>query len=143
MLTLVLPWLLSSHLPQEGSLLGEDELLLLGIAEIFHPFLVAAQPRTVLLVGRQTFEGDQPESDIVGAFMRHPVAEQIAAAFRDDGEPALGVFLEHRALERIDLVADENGDGHGNLSNGCNVIPGWSEGPDPKSRDSPMCKCTS
>src|SRR5260221_8460018 len=23
------------------------------------------------------------------------------------------------------------------------VIPGWSEGPDPESRDSPMCNCTS
>jgi hypothetical protein len=23
------------------------------------------------------------------------------------------------------------------------VIPGWSEGPDPESRDSPMCKRTS
>src|SRR3982751_6138149 len=23
------------------------------------------------------------------------------------------------------------------------VIPGWSEGPDPESRDSPMCSCTS
>jgi hypothetical protein len=25
----------------------------------------------------------------------------------------------------------------------CIVIPGWSEGPDPESRDSPMCNCTS
>jgi hypothetical protein len=23
------------------------------------------------------------------------------------------------------------------------VIPGWSEGPDPESKDSPMCNCTS
>jgi hypothetical protein len=43
--------------------------------------------------------------------MRHEIADQVAAAFLDDGEPALGVLLEQRALERIDLVADENGDG--------------------------------
>src|SRR4051812_38591944 len=47
--------------------------------------------------------------------MRHPVAKAFAAAFRDDGQPAFGIFLEHRALERIELVANENGDGHESL----------------------------
>jgi hypothetical protein len=44
--------------------------------------------------------------------MRHPVADEIAAASGNDGEPARSVLLEHRALERIELVADENGN-HG------------------------------
>jgi len=44
--------------------------------------------------------------------MRHPVAEEIAAASGDDGEPVSRVFLEHRAFERIELVTDEDGDGH-------------------------------
>src|SRR5882762_6429935 len=30
-----------------------------------------------------------------------------------------------------------------NEANSRGVIPGWSEGPDPESRDSPMCNCTS
>src|SRR5258708_34205574 len=47
--------------------------------------------------------------------MRHPVAQKIAAASGNDGRPALGIGLEHAALERIDLVADEYGDGHGSL----------------------------
>src|SRR6202030_4090593 len=29
------------------------------------------------------------------------------------------------------------------LGSQVSVIPGWSEGPDPESRDSPMCNCTS
>ena len=44
--------------------------------------------------------------------MRHPVADEIAAAFRNDGQPVFRIFLEHRPLERIELVTDENGDGH-------------------------------
>jgi hypothetical protein len=44
--------------------------------------------------------------------VRHPVAEQVAAAFRNDGEPVLRVLLELGALEGIELIADENGDGH-------------------------------
>src|SRR6266436_10253271 len=51
--------------------------------------------------------------------MRHEIADQVAAAFRDDGEPALGIFIELRALERIDLVADEDGDGHEESSDAC------------------------
>src|SRR5262249_54640423 len=44
--------------------------------------------------------------------MRHPVADQVAAAFRDDMKPVFRVLLEHRALEGVELVADEDGDGH-------------------------------
>ena len=54
-------------------------------------------------------------SDVVGSLMRHSIADTLAAAFGDDGEPAPGVFLEHRLLERIDLVADEDGNGQNNL----------------------------
>jgi hypothetical protein len=46
--------------------------------------------------------------------MRHPVSDEIAAASGNDAEPAPRILLEHRALEGIELVADENGD-HGNL----------------------------
>src|SRR5207248_11396235 len=50
------------------------------------------------------------------------VAEQVATAFRDDGEPVLRILLELSALERIELVADENGDGHGGGSCACSSV---------------------
>ena len=103
------------NLAQKCPLLREDELVLLGEIEIGHAFGVATQPRTIGLIGGETLEGDQRERDVVGALVRHPVADEIAAAFRDDAEPAFRIFLELRALERIELVADEHGDGHGNL----------------------------
>ena len=38
--------------------------------------------------GRATiFEGNQGERDVVGALMRHPIADQIAAAAGNDGKP--------------------------------------------------------
>src|SRR6202008_239239 len=73
-------------------------------------------PRAIGLIGGKAFERDQRKGDVVGALMRHPVADEIAAAARDDLEPVPRIFLELRALERIELVADEHGDGrHGNL----------------------------
>src|SRR5438067_2110699 len=84
--------------------------------EVRHAFGILAQPRTIGLVGGETLEGDQRKGDVVGALMRHEIADQVAAAFRDDGEPALRIFLELRALEGIELVADEDGDGHGGRS---------------------------
>src|SRR5260221_4985500 len=44
--------------------------------------------------------------------MRHPVSDQVAAAPWNDAEPVFRILLEHRPLERIELVTDENGDGH-------------------------------
>src|SRR6478752_2808143 len=99
-------------LAQERALLGEDELVLLGKTEIGHAFAVGTQPRPVAFIGGETLERDQREGDVVSALMRHPVADQVAAAFRDDGEPVFRILLELGALERIELVADENGDGH-------------------------------
>src|SRR5260370_33476606 len=104
-----------SHLAQERALLGEDELVLFGEVEVGQGRSVGAEPRAVILVSSETLERNQGERDVVGAFMRHPVADQIAAAIGNDGEPTPGIFFEHRPLERIDLVADEDGDGQGNL----------------------------
>jgi hypothetical protein len=66
------------HLPQERTFLCKDEPILLGKTEIRHALLVAAQPRAISLVGGEVFERDQRECDVVGAFMRHPIALQIA-----------------------------------------------------------------
>jgi hypothetical protein len=94
---------------------ARDEFVLFGKAEIRHAFRIGAQPRAIALIGGQAFERNQRKCDVVGALMRHPVADQIAGAFRNDREPAFRIFLEHRAFERIELVADEDGDGHGCL----------------------------
>src|SRR5829696_3617902 len=110
--TPVLPDASRHDLAQERPFLSEDELVLLGEIEVGHAFAVGAQPRPVAFIGCQALERDQRKRDVVGALMRHPVADEVAAAFRDDGEPVFGVLLELRALEWIELVADENGDGH-------------------------------
>src|SRR5262249_37982383 len=101
------------NLAQKCPLLAQDELAFFREAEIRHALGITAQLRTIVFVGRQIFEGDQREGDVVGALMRHEIADQIAAAARDDFQPALGILLELGALERIDLVADEYGDGQG------------------------------
>src|SRR5450755_4174353 len=106
---------LLGHLAQKCSLLRKDEFVVFGEIEIGHALLVGAKSCAISFIGGETLERNQRERNIVGALMRHPVADEIAAAFRNDGQPALGILLEHRALERINLVADENGDGQGNL----------------------------
>src|SRR5882757_3174770 len=119
---------LCHHLAQETTLLCEDEFVLLGKVEIRHALGVTAKPGAIGFVGRQALERDQREGDVVGALMRHEIACEIAAASGNDGE---------RALERIDLVADENGDGHDETpmlvaivaNANAAVIPGWCVAP--------------
>src|SRR3954462_4816902 len=113
---------LQSLFAQEVALFREDEFVVLGKMEIRHALGILPQPRTIGLVGREALEGDQREGDVVGALMRHEIADQVAAAFRDDGEPALGIFLELSAFERIELVSDEDGDGHVSAPE---VSPSW------------------
>src|SRR3982750_3655018 len=106
---------LQNHLAQKRALFREDEFVLLGEVEVRHAFRILTQPGAIGLIRSQTLEGDQRKRDIVGALVRHEIADQLAAAFRDDGEPALRILLELRALEGIELVADEDGDGHDGL----------------------------
>src|SRR5215472_259934 len=103
----------SGHGPQEGTFLAQDEALLLRKAEVGGAFAIGLEPRTVGFVGGEAIERNQPIGDVVGAFMRHPIAEEISAALRDDGEPTPRVVFEGVALKWIELVADEDRDGHG------------------------------
>src|SRR5262245_47721372 len=105
----------SGHGPQEGTFLAQDEALLLRKAEVGRAFAIGLEPRTVGFVGGEAIERNQPIGDGVGAFVRHPVAEEISAALRNDGEPTPRVVFEGVALKRIQLVADEDRDGHGSL----------------------------
>src|SRR5437763_668838 len=98
--------------PQKCAFLSEDETLLLGELEIRHALIVGAQPRPIGFVRRQTLERNQRVGNIVGSLVRHPVADEIAAASWDDVEPALGVCFEGFAAERIELIANKDRDGH-------------------------------
>jgi len=102
-------------LAQEASLLGEDTALFLGKAEIGHPLVVGAQARTIRLVRSQALERDQPIGDVIRTLVRHPIADDLTAALRNDRQPAPCVLLELAALEGIEPVADENGDRHASL----------------------------
>src|SRR4029079_6167225 len=44
--------------------------------------------------------------------MRHPVAQQLAAALRDDAQPSARIVLEMIAFEGIKLVTNKDGDRH-------------------------------
>src|SRR3569833_589171 len=62
------------HMAQERSLLGQDELVLLGKREIGPALGVFAQDGAVALVSCETVERNQREGNVVGAFMRHEIA---------------------------------------------------------------------
>src|SRR5690348_6057534 len=49
---------------------------------------------------------------VVRALMRHEIADEIAAAGGNNGEPVSRILLELRLLEGIDLVADVANDIH-------------------------------
>lgn len=74
--------------------------MLLCEVEIGDTFAIGFEPRTIGLIVREALKRDQSERDVVGALVRHPVAEQIAAALGNDREPALRVGLEKMAPER-------------------------------------------
>src|SRR5262249_41514051 len=105
----------SGHGPEKGTFLAQDEASLLRKAEVGSAFTIGLEPRAVGFVGGEAVERNQPIADVVGALMRHPIAEEISAALGNDGEPSPGVFFEGVALKRIELVADEDRDAHGSL----------------------------
>src|SRR5438094_4707562 len=102
-------------LAQKGPLLGQNEAAVLGALEIGGTLGIGAQAGAIGLVSGEAVEGNQRHGDVVGTFVRHPVAQEIAPHARDDIQPALGVGLELCALEGVELVADEHGHSHGSL----------------------------
>src|ERR1019366_1043771 len=71
------------------------------------------QARPIGLVRGEAVERDQSPGDVVGSLMWQEVANEVAAAARDDAPPVRCVLFEVFQLERIDLVADEAGNRHG------------------------------
>ena len=58
---------------------------------------------------------NQSPSDIVRAFVGKKIADEMAAASRDDTAPILGIFPELILLAGIDLIADHACNRHGLL----------------------------
>jgi len=58
----------------------------------------------------ESLERDQADGDAVVAFVRQPIADARATAFRNDFEPAPGIGFELFALLNIDAIADEDRD---------------------------------
>src|SRR5262249_43288449 len=78
-------------------------------------FGIGLQSRAVSLVGSEAIERDQTISNVIGAFMRHPIADEISTTLWDDRKPMPRVFFEGIVLKRIEFVTDENGESHGSL----------------------------
>src|SRR5262249_29436787 len=92
------------HRFEERPLLAADEALRLRHLEIARAFRILRQPRAVGLIRGEALEADERPADVVGPLVRQEVAEQLAAAARDDAAPVARVLRERVALERIDLV---------------------------------------
>src|SRR5690348_9980380 len=98
------------HGLDEAALLFQDEAAGLRELEVPTPLRILAQAPLVELVGGQAVECDQAPADVVGALPRQEVADQFAAAARDDAPPGRRILPELVALGRIDLVADDADD---------------------------------
>ena len=72
---------------EEGAFLPQNEALRLRPLEVAPALLVLFQARAIGLIVRQRLELDQSPGDVVGAFVREKIAEQMAAAARNDASP--------------------------------------------------------
>jgi hypothetical protein len=74
------------HFQQDRAVLDEDAAALLGAPHALDVVVVFGEPLAILLVRRETFEVDQRQRLIRRAreLGRQPVADEIAAAPRDD-----------------------------------------------------------
>ena len=87
---------MARHRPQERAFLAQDEPLAFGEGEVGRAGRIAAQPRTIGLISRETLEADHRMGDVVAAFVRHEIAQQLAAAGGNDREPGARIVLELR-----------------------------------------------
>lgn len=97
---------------------AQDEALRLRYLEVGAAFGVAARQGAVALVGGEAAEPDQTLGDVIAAFVRQEVAEQLAAAGGNDAAPGIGVAAQGVALKGVDLVADERVMGVGAMVSG-------------------------
>src|SRR4051812_35074847 len=92
---------------EEGPLFSENHTVVECQAEILPGFLIRFEPCPVRLVGREAVESDQAPANVIGAFVRHEITQQAAAAAGNDASPVLRVLAEILELIRINLIPDE------------------------------------
>ena len=97
----------------ESTFLAQDEPSHLCECEVLTALRIGFQPRPVRLVRGKTLERDQSPRDVVGALVRQEITDQIPTTAGNDPAPVFGVLTERFALGRVDVVADEARDGHG------------------------------
>jgi hypothetical protein len=97
---------------QEDAVFLQDEALAPREFVILPAKPMLAQPLAVGLVGRKTVDGIDAVGRRRRPLMRREIANQVGTARRDGLTPVAGILLERLPLERVDLVADEAGDGH-------------------------------
>src|ERR1035441_5503329 len=112
----------SLHYFDEVSLFAENETLGLCHEKVFTRFRIRLQTRFVALIRCQAVECNQTPGNIVRAFVRQEISDQVSTASRNDSAPIFGVLLECVSLERIDLVADEARNHHGYSPGSCRCI---------------------
>ena len=96
----------------EVAFFAKDETLGLREVKVGDGVGVLLETRFIFFVIGEAIEGDEPPADVVGAFVRKEIADEMAATARNDACPVGRIFLECIALVRIDLVADHTGDRH-------------------------------
>ena len=112
------------HQFQEDAVFLEDEILAARVFVVCLADRVGGKPRAIGFVGRQALDAVSGVSCGGRALMRREITDQVGAAARDDLAPGTRILLEGRFAERVDLVADEAGDGHFDL------LVGWLSGDD-------------
>src|SRR3954470_7751076 len=98
---------------QETPLFSENHAVVECQAEILPRFLIRFELCAVRLVGREAVESDQAPANVIGAFVRHEITEQVTAATGNDASPVLRVLAEILDLVRINLITDEYDNLHG------------------------------
>ncbi len=81
----------------------------MGELEVGAAFRISFQACPIGFIRGQAVEADQAPRYVVRAFVRYEVAQQIAAAARNDTPPVFCVLAEGGALEGIDFVANKAG----------------------------------
>src|SRR5262249_3257809 len=103
---------------------AHDESLFAGCVEVRARAGIGPETLLVGLVRREIVECDQAPADVVRAFVRKKIADQMPAAARNHVAPSRRVFGERVALVWIDLVADHADESRPRVRTGSAVAGG-------------------
>src|SRR5579864_2688581 len=91
----------------EVALLAQDDACRPGPREVGRRVRVGLDAGLEALVGRQALERHDRPGDVIRAFVRKKVADQVAAAAGNDRAPVLRIRLERLSLEGVDLITND------------------------------------